>query len=157
MSERKPGLGNEAEARGHEPENLRAGKAFVAALGLFGVIAVALLLSWGTYALSRSLSPNPGAQPATFTRPDVLPPEPRLQSDPHADLLRLRVAEDSVLGTYGWVNKDSGIVRIPIARAMQLLVDRGLPARDGKEKSPAMDRSQSAEQPPPVERNNETP
>ncbi len=113
----------------HEPDEVSARRAFAAGVGLFGIIAVALLMSWGAYSASRSLSSSPGSKPLTFTRPDVLPPPPRLQQDPHADLVRLRAAEDSILTTYGWVDRDSGLVRIPIARAMELMVERGLPVR----------------------------
>ncbi len=58
-----------------------------------------------------------------------VPPEPRLQADPRRDMRDLRAAEDSVLNSYGWVNKNAGIVRIPIGDAMKLTVQRGLPAR----------------------------
>ena len=58
-----------------------------------------------------------------------LPPEPRLQTNPREDLGNLRAHEDQALTSYGWVDKDGGVVRIPIERAMQLVVERGLPAR----------------------------
>jgi hypothetical protein len=58
-----------------------------------------------------------------------LPPEPRLQTDPRDDLKHLRDAEDRVLESYGWVDRDAGVVRIPIDQAMRLVVERGLPAR----------------------------
>jgi len=59
--------------------------------------------------------------------PPRLPPEPRLQADPVSDLHRMREAEDNVLQTYGWVDKNAGVVRIPVARALDLLAERGLP------------------------------
>jgi hypothetical protein len=59
--------------------------------------------------------------------PPRLPPEPRLQPDPVSDLHRMREAEDNVLQTYGWVDKNAGVVRIPVARALDLLAQRGLP------------------------------
>ena len=31
-----------------------------------------------------------------------------------------------MLGSYGWVDKSGGTVRIPIARAMALLAERGI-------------------------------
>jgi hypothetical protein len=65
--------------------------------------------------------------------PQPLPPEPRLQPHPRNDLIRLREAEDRVLTTYGWVDRNAGIVRIPIDEAMKLTVERGLPARAGTE------------------------
>jgi hypothetical protein len=58
-----------------------------------------------------------------------VPPEPRLQANPRQDMRDLRAAEDAVLNSYGWVNKNAGIVRIPIGEAMKLTVQRGLPAR----------------------------
>jgi hypothetical protein len=54
-------------------------------------------------------------------------PKPRLEVKGSADLAKLRVAEDADLDTYGWVDRSSGTVRIPIDRAMQLLLQRGLP------------------------------
>jgi len=61
-----------------------------------------------------------------------LPPEPRLQVTPRQDLLEMRAEEDRILTTYGWVDKNAGVVRIPIEEAMKLMVQRGLPARPSK-------------------------
>jgi hypothetical protein len=55
------------------------------------------------------------------------PPEPRLEPNPLAPRLRIRAQEDAVLTTYGWVDRAGGVARIPIARAEELLVQRGLP------------------------------
>jgi hypothetical protein len=101
----------------------------LAAAGLFGLMMFGLLLSWGAYELFYQHSADPGAEPKTFTRPDVLPPGPVLQPDPHEELLVLRSAEDSVLTTYGWVEREAGIARVPISRAMELVLKKGLPAR----------------------------
>jgi hypothetical protein len=60
------------------------------------------------------------------------PPEPRLQTDPRGDLRDLRQQEDDILSSYGWVNKASGEVRIPIGEAMRHVVARGLPVREEK-------------------------
>jgi hypothetical protein len=56
-----------------------------------------------------------------------MPPEPRLQVSPTADLLALRRSEDARLSSYGWGDRTAGIVRIPIARAIELSAERGLP------------------------------
>jgi len=58
-----------------------------------------------------------------------LPPEPRLQQFPANELDEFRRGEDTRLSSYGYVNKDAGIVHIPIAEAMRLTVERGLPSR----------------------------
>jgi hypothetical protein len=59
------------------------------------------------------------------------PPPPRLQTQPFKDIYQLREGEARQLDTYAWVDKESGIVRMPIERAMELVIERGLPARPG--------------------------
>ncbi len=54
-------------------------------------------------------------------------PGPRLQISPRADLKEFRARDEARLHGYGWVNRNAGTVRIPIERAMDLLVERGLP------------------------------
>jgi hypothetical protein len=54
-------------------------------------------------------------------------PKPRLQIKGAVDLAKLRAAEEANLDSYGWIDRSSGTVRIPIDRAMQLLLERGLP------------------------------
>ncbi|HET9716456.1 MAG TPA: hypothetical protein VFP60_09765 [Pseudolabrys sp.] len=53
-------------------------------------------------------------------------PEPHLQLAPSSDFATFRTAEADRLSSYGWQDRSSGIVRMPIDRAMQLLVKRGL-------------------------------
>jgi len=55
-------------------------------------------------------------------------PTPRLQTDDgNVDVAELHAREDMFLNYYSWVNAQSQVVRIPIARAMQLLAQQGLP------------------------------
>ena len=63
--------------------------------------------------------------------PSQAPPLPRLQPDPVGDLNDLRQQEDQILQGYAWVDQGAGKARIPVARAMQLLVERGLPSATG--------------------------
>ncbi len=77
----------------------------------------------------RSAQTGPREFPLAVTHEQRLPPEPRLQTNPREDLADLRRAEERVLDSYGWVDKDAGVVRIPIDDAMRLTVERGLPAR----------------------------
>jgi len=88
----------------------------------------AIWLLFGYFARQESANATreyPLAAPAE-TR---LPPEPRLQTDPRGDLRALREQEERTLRSYQWVDKNAGVVRIPIERAMSLTVDRGLPTR----------------------------
>jgi hypothetical protein len=64
-----------------------------------------------------------------LTQP-VIPPEPRIEVAPFEQLQRLRVQEDHILTTYAWVNKDNGVVRVPIDRAIELLANKGLPSHN---------------------------
>ena len=59
--------------------------------------------------------------------PRTLPPKPRLQVYPPTDLRELRSREDFYLNHYSWGDKKTQTVRIPIDRAMGLLVERGVP------------------------------
>jgi hypothetical protein len=56
-------------------------------------------------------------------------PQPQLEKTPILELKAVRDAEDQTLTTYGWVDRQKGVVRIPIAQAMNLVVKKGLPAR----------------------------
>lgn len=72
---------------------------------------------------------GPAATPFESTVTRTLPPLPRLQVQPAQDLEQYKYEQQRTLETYGWVDKRMGVVRIPIDRAMDLLLQRGLPAR----------------------------
>ena len=108
-------------------DGLRARAILLAGSGMLGLVFLGLLIALGMYLFAGGRTSRPGEPLATFVGPGVLPPAPRLQTDPHLDLKRLRAAEDSLLGHYGWVNRDSGLVRIPVDRALAIVADRGLP------------------------------
>jgi hypothetical protein len=57
------------------------------------------------------------------------PPTPNLQTQPFKDIYMLRQGEAQRLGSYGWVDKDGGIARVPIDRAMDVMLEKGFPAR----------------------------
>ena len=98
-----------------------------AALGLLLVLAVALTCL-ALRGLLHVLEGPSGIRPASSPA-QPLPPEPRLEPNPQQALEELRRREDSILHHYKWVDRPSGLVQIPIERAMELLAERGLPAR----------------------------
>jgi hypothetical protein len=55
-------------------------------------------------------------------------PGPQLQAAPAIDMAALRHAEDRVLGSYGWVSQENGVARVPISRAMEMLLARSAAA-----------------------------
>jgi len=75
--------------------------------------------------------PQPG--PMALQKNERLPPEPRLQTNPRADLRELRESEEKRLDSYGWVDRNAGIVHIPIEDAIKLTLQRGLPSRPATE------------------------
>jgi len=78
---------------------------------------------------SRAARQPARAYPLAATQENRVPPEPRLQTNPREDLAELRARESAQLQSYGWVDKNAGIVRIPIDAAIKLTLERGLPAR----------------------------
>ena len=60
----------------------------------------------------------------------VVPPTPRIEVAPWEEYQRLKVEEDHILGTYAWVNKETGVVRVPIDRAIDMLSAKGLPSHN---------------------------
>lgn len=56
-------------------------------------------------------------------------PQPKLLVNEFANLAEFRAREHEVLTTYGWVDRNAGVVRIPVDRAKDLLLARGLPVR----------------------------
>ena len=60
-------------------------------------------------------------------------PEPRLQTDYFSDLAKVRQQWNQRLNSYGWLDQNAGKVHIPIERAMELTLQRGLPARSAGE------------------------
>jgi hypothetical protein len=56
-------------------------------------------------------------------------PAPQLEIDERNQLDKIRLDEEDTLSTYGYVDQKAGTVRIPIDRAMDLIVLRGLPVR----------------------------
>ncbi len=61
--------------------------------------------------------------------PQSVFPSPKLEEDERGQLDDIRTNEDRTLYSYGWVDEQAGTVHIPIERAMDLLVERGLPVR----------------------------
>lgn len=104
------------------------------AVALFGAgLAVALIAALlATYvffaALERYHADRQTADSPLAHRREI-PAAPRLQVDGSRELRELRAAEEEALSGYAWIDEKNGIVRIPIERAIDLLVKRGLPVR----------------------------
>jgi len=103
---------------------------------LGGVLAVVLIvvlfaMKWTFDFLSAKEPLGPPSTPFEDVR--ALPPQPRLQVEPHQDLKDYCQNELNNLNTYGWVDPQNGIVRVPVDAAMQKVLQDGLPARPAGE------------------------
>ena len=105
----------------------------VKAIGVFGAILTLVLvlaivsMAW-MFGLFAAREERQDAPPSPLATAGSGPPQPLLQVDAPRDLKELRAAEDARLASYGWVDKQAGLARIPIDRAMALLAERGLPS-----------------------------
>lgn len=69
----------------------------------------------------------------------VLPPQPRLQTDPRRDLQRELARQRVFLDSYGWVDPKHDIARVPVSVAMEHVAEMGIdgfPARSARSTQP---------------------
>jgi len=91
------------------------------------VISAGMGLLFGLF-VKQSEETNP-EYPLATGQEHRLPAAPRLQQFPGNEFVDFRAHEQAILQNYGYVNKEAGVVRIPIAEAMRRVVESGLPVR----------------------------
>ena len=117
----------------HEESDVNVGAIMRYGAGLLAVALVAHVFLWwllGTYERQHERAQTQ-VYPMAAGQQDRLPPSPRLQDNPQQELQDLRAKQGALLEGFGWVNKEAGIARIPIEDAMKMVVERGLPVREG--------------------------
>ena len=102
-------------------------------LFLFVLIVFALGLMWVmSKAVKKEIAgrqvPPP---PLAGARENPLPPAPRLETSPARELAALRERENAVLSAYAWVDRAKGIAEVPVDRAIEIAIEKGLPIRYG--------------------------
>ncbi|MNR92108.1 hypothetical protein D3C72_231290 [compost metagenome] len=111
----------EAIAQGHEGPDINYRVIGYLAIGIVvGAVLMHLALLLLMARFERQAQERHGPMP-TFAPPETVFPVPRLQVDPSQDLERLRADEERLLTEYAWVDRPHGLIRIPIARAMDWL------------------------------------
>lgn len=119
------------EITGHEVQDVEITPIVITGVVLAVVAGVILAISVGLFryftATAPQAPPNPMVQEV-----QPFPPVPRIEEHPATEVEQLRRQEDNILSTYGWADKKSGKVRIPIDRAMELQLQRGFPVRKEK-------------------------
>ena len=112
--------------------NLRAIFGFGAGLAIVTIVVeVAMVVMFRMEVSAVDASNPPKVFPLAVLPDERRPPEPRLQEygQSRQDLRNFRAAEDDMLNGYSWVDRNRNIVRIPVADAMKLTLQRGLPVR----------------------------
>ncbi|MGH9501331.1 MAG: hypothetical protein ACRD20_00615 [Terriglobales bacterium] len=80
--------------------------------------------------VQNPLVPQTATDTRTVSPADIAKfPQPRLETNEPMEINDFRMQEEKTLHSYGWVDQQSGVVRIPIDRAMELVAQRGLPTR----------------------------
>ena len=139
--------GAPASSPGYETRdaNVRAVLGFLIVLSI--VLLFTAIVCWGLfrhYSAGRAnLAP---ASPFSSTR--QLPTGPQLQVNPRQDLLKFRAQQEHSLESYSWESREDGTVRVPIERAMEMLLKQGLPvapSASSTETSPQVDKPVSKE------------
>lgn len=129
------------ENAGFEQRDLSAGGIFWFLLGLAVFLVIVGFVLNGMYGLldrydaQHQPPQNPLVTPEKGETRDISPestdkfPQPRLENSETSGLNSVRENEERTLNSYGWIDEKSGVARIPIDRAMQLIVQQGLPTR----------------------------
>ncbi len=122
MSPHKTPTGN-----AHEETDANSGSLFKTGAALMALLVVSFIAMYILWKVFEKNSPEATASPTEVAQKSVLPPEPRLETQHGVQLQEFRTEEDSILTTYGWVDKGSGMVRIPVESAIVKVAKEGLP------------------------------
>jgi hypothetical protein len=154
----RPVTPGEPPVLNHEPTDADLGAAERIIVGLVVLLGVAFLLMWLLFGLfdrreDRLDTPPPPLvqeQRERDTRQALERfPAPRLQERPVQDIRTYLESQERVLNSYGWVDRQKGVVHIPIDRAMELIAERGLPPVTGPP-TPVTDQPGAPATPPMV-------
>lgn len=138
--------GPENQQPKYEDSEVSIGRLFAFAGGVVGLVVLGVIGSAAVFHFFVRHQPlGPPASPFEDVRP--VPPEPRLQTDAPLDLKRYRQDQENILNTYGWVDAHAGVVRIPVERAMDVLLEKGYPVRGSVPANPGTTKTQQAGKP----------
>lgn len=93
-------------------------------IGLAVLVLVSAFLMWAfsDFLRDRLVAADPPLPALPEARQPHTPPGPRLQTEFTSDVERLRQTEEALLTGYAWVDRGADRVRIPVERAMELVV-----------------------------------
>jgi hypothetical protein len=107
------------DAAAHMPDAIDIRGVGAGALAVAAAIAASLLAGFAMMRLEGASIARPSA-----STPPAVAGAVSLQPAPLRDIRALREAQQRLLSEYAWVDRERGIVRIPIERAMALLASQ---------------------------------
>jgi hypothetical protein len=114
---------------GYETSDLSPRAIALFGLGLALTLIVVMAITYGLWTLFRETDARRAARPSPFSFTREPMAGPRLEDEPGRELKALRREEEARLSSYGWVDREKGVVHIPIDSAIEILAKRGLPTR----------------------------
>ncbi len=115
---------------GYERTDADAGGSYRAGLAILAAMVLTALGLVPVYRLLARWETKAQPPPAGAVRTDMSEPAqsfPRLVISEPLALAAFRAQEEALLSSYGWVEKDKGLARIPIEDAMRIVAEHGLP------------------------------
>ena len=121
-----------AREKGYEDYHLNIGPILAATAAIISIALLSFIAMWAMFH---------GLEQAVIYMADDPPPMaahqkpyrgPLIQTVPSAELTQVRTETNRTLTEYGWVDRDAGVVHLPIERAIDLMLERGFPVRKGK-------------------------
>jgi len=116
----------------HEHTDIDTSVGYKFALWLAVAMVISVVIVYGTFWFFEAQTKGADATAQKYplaAGQEKAPPAPNLQTQPFKDIYLLRKGEADKLEGYGWVDKEGGIAHIPIDRAMEVMLERGYPAR----------------------------
>ena len=120
-------MNESGEKRTYETTDVGVRPFVIVAIVLIVAAIVGNLVLFSGYTWFRGWVQSTQQQPGPMARTTQVPPEPRLQVAPRADLQSMLTEHRQRLNSYGWVDRGKGVVHIPIARAMAEIAAKGIP------------------------------
>ena len=118
------------EHGGYERSDADAGGTYRAGLAILAAMvltAIGLVPMYRLLARQESKAQPPPAEVVKTEMSEPLRSFPRLVTSEPFVLAEFRAREEALLTSYGWVEKDKGLARIPIDEAMRIVAEHGLP------------------------------
>ena len=119
-----------AREKGYEDYHLNIGPVLAATAGIIFIAILSFIAMWAMFL---------GLEQAVIYMTDDPPPMaahqkpyegPLIQTVPSEELTQVRAETNRTLTEYGWVDRDAGVVHLPIERAIDLVLERGFPVRE---------------------------